>query len=147
MAADAVVSLGVVLAGIAILVTGWLWFDPVVSLIIVAVVVIGTWQLLRDSVNLALDAVPTGIEPLAVQTYLAECPGVSQVHDLHIWAISTTEAALTAHLVMPTGYPGDAFLCQVCKELHDHFGIEHSTLQVETGDSDYPCTLAPDHIV
>ena len=147
MAADAVVSLGVVLAGIAILATGWLWFDPVVSLIIVAVVVVGTWQLLRDSVNLALDAVPAGIEPLAVQTYLVERPGVSQVHDLHIWAMSTTETALTAHLVIPTGYPGDAFLSQVCKELHDHFGIEHSTLQVETGDSDYPCTLAPDHLV
>lgn len=147
MAADAVVSLGVVLAGIAISITGWLWFDPVVSLIIVAVVVVGTWQLLRDSVNLALDAVPAGIEPLAVHTYLAERPGVSQVHDLHIWAMSTTETALTAHLVMPTGYPGDAFLCQVCKELHDHFSIEHSTLQVETGDFDYPCTLAPDHIV
>ena len=147
MAADAVVSLGVVLAGIAISVTGWLWFDPVVSLIIVAVVVVGTWQLLRDSVNLALDAVPTGIEPLAVQTYLAERPGVSQIHVLHIWAMSTTETALTAHLVMPTGYPGDAFLCQVCKDLHDHFGIEHSTLQVETGDSDYPCALAPDHLV
>ncbi len=147
MAADAVVSLGVVLAGIAILVTHWLWFDPVVSLIIVAVVVVGTWQLLRDAVNLALDGVPAGIEPLAVQTYLAERPGVSQVHDLHIWAMSTTETALTVHLVMPTGYPGDAFLCHVYKELHHQFGISHSTIQVETGDSDYPCTLEPDHVV
>ena len=147
MAADAGVSLGVVLAGIAILVTHWLWFDPVVSLIIVAVVVVGTWQLLRDSVNLALDAVPEGIEPRAVQTYLAERPGVSQVHDLHIWAMSTTETALTAHLVIPEGYPGDAFLCTVCQELRDNFGISHSTLQVETGNSDYPCTLEPDHVV
>jgi len=147
MAADAVVSLGVVLVGIAILVTNWLWFDPVVSLIIVAVVVVGTWQLLRDSVNLALDAVPAGIEPLAVQTYLAERPGVSQVHDLHIWAMSTTETALTVHLVMPTGYPGDAFLCSVSKELQDHFGIKHSTIQVETGDAEHPCALEPDHIV
>jgi cobalt-zinc-cadmium efflux system protein len=147
MAADAGVSLGVVLAGIAIAMTGWLWFDPVVSLIIVVVVVVGTWQLLRDSVNLALDAVPAGIETLAVQTYLAERPGVAQVHDLHIWAMSTTETALTAHLVMPTGYPGDAFLRQVCKDLHDHFSIEHATLQVETGDSGHPCSLASDHVV
>ena len=147
MAADAIVSLGVVLAGVAILVTHWLWIDPVVSLILVVVVVVGTWQLLRDSVNLALDAVPEGIEPRAVQAYLAERPGVSKVHDLHIWAMSTTETALTVHLVMPTGYPGDAFLCEVSKELQDHFRIKHSTLQVETGDSEYPCALEPDHVV
>ncbi|MBV8884024.1 MAG: cation transporter [Chroococcidiopsidaceae cyanobacterium CP_BM_RX_35] len=147
MAADAMVSLGVVLAGIVILVTHWLWVDPVVSLILVIVVVVGTWQLLRDSVNLALDAVPEGIEPRAVQTYLTERPGVSQVHDLHIWAMSTTETALTVHLVIPEGYPGDAFLSQVCKELHDHFGIEHSTIQVETGDSEHPCALEPDHVI
>ena len=147
MAADAIVSLGVVLAGVAILVTHWLWIDSVVSLILVVVVVVGTWQLLRDSVNLSLDAVPAGIEPRAVQTYLAERPGVLKVHDLHIWAISTTETALTVHLVMPTGYPGDAFLCSVSKELQDHFGIKHSTLQIETGDSEYPCALEPDHVV
>jgi len=147
MAADAMVALGVVLAGIAILVTHWLWVDPVVSLILVIVVVVGTWQLLRDSVNLALDAIPEGIEPRAVQTYLAERPGVSQVHDLHIWAMSTTETALTVHLVMPKGYPGDAFLSQVCNELHHHFGIEHSTIQVETGNLDHPCSLEPDHVV
>lgn len=147
MAADAGVSLGVVLAGIIILVTGWLWVDPVVSLIIVAVVVAGTWRLLQDSVNLALDAVPEGIEPLAVRTYLSERPHVAQVHDLHIWAMSTTETALTAHLVMTEGHPGDDFLVQTCKELHDHFGIEHSTLQIELGNSDESCTLAPDHRV
>lgn len=147
MAADAVVSLGVVLAGIAIVTTGWLWFDPVVSLVIVAVVVVGTWQLLQDSVNLALDGVPEGIEPLAVRTYLAELPNVAQVHDLHIWAMSTTETALTAHLVIPAGYPGDAFLARTCKELHDKFGIEHTTLQVETGDPSHPCSLEPDHLV
>ncbi|HEY9847560.1 MAG TPA: cation diffusion facilitator family transporter, partial [Candidatus Caenarcaniphilales bacterium] len=147
MAADALVSLGVVLAGIAIVVTGRGWFDPAISLIIVAVVVIGTWHLLQDALKLALDAVPTGIEPLAVRTYLAELAGVTQVHDLHIWAISTTETALTAHLVMPAGFPGDAFLCGVCKALHDQFDIEHATLQVETGDPDHPCTLAPDHLV
>ncbi len=147
MAADAGVSLGVVLAGIAILITGWLWFDPVVSLLIVAVVVVGTWKLLQDSVNLAMDAVPEGIEPLAVRTYLSELPNVAQVHDLHIWAMSTTETALTAHLVIPAGHPGDAFLCGICKALHDQFGIEHATLQVETGDSDHPCSLGPDHCV
>lgn len=146
MAADAGVSLGVVLAGIAILTTGWLWFDPVVSLIIVTVVVVGTWRLLQDSVNLAVDAVPEGIEPLAVRTYLEEMPNVAQVHDLHIWAMSTTETALTAHLVMPTGHPDDAVLAEICRTLHDQFGIEHSTLQVET-DPDHPCSLAPDHRV
>ena len=147
MAADAGVSLGVVLAGIAIVFTGWLWFDPVVSLIIVVVVVVGTWQLLKESLDLALDAVPAGIEPLAVRTYLVELPDVAGVHDLHIWGMSTTETALTAHLVMPTGYPGDAFLIQVNRELHDHFGIEHTTFQIETGDPSYPCPLAEENVV
>ncbi|HEY9605329.1 MAG TPA: cation diffusion facilitator family transporter [Allocoleopsis sp.] len=134
MAADALVSLGVVLAGIAILTTGWLWFDPVVSLIIVAVIVVGTWHLLRDSVNLALDAVPEGIESRAVRTYLSELPGVVGVHDLHIWAMSTTETALTAHLIMPVGRPDDAFLSRISMELHENFGIEHTTIQVEAGN-------------
>lgn len=147
MAADAGVSLGVVLAGIAIVFTGWLWFDPVVSLIIVVVVVVGTWQLLKNSLDLALDAVPAGIEPLAVRTYLAELRDVAGVHDLHIWGMSTTETALTAHLVMPTGHPGDAFLVQVNRELQDHFGIEHTTLQIETGDPSYPCPLAQENVV
>ncbi len=147
MAADAMVSLGVVLAGIAILATGWLWFDPVVSLIIVIVVVVSTWQLLQDSLNLALDAVPAGIEPQAIRTYLCELPGVDQVHDLHIWGMSASETALTAHLVMPIGNPGDAFLARVAQELHDKFGIEHTTIQIETGDPRQPCVLAPDHRV
>lgn len=101
--------MGAVLAGIAIIATGWLWVDPVMSLIIVAVIVVGTWQLLQESVNLVTDAVPAGIEPLAVRTYLTELPGVAGVHDLHIWGMSTTETALTAHLVMTAGHPGDAF--------------------------------------
>ncbi|KAB8314332.1 cation transporter [Tolypothrix campylonemoides VB511288] len=147
LVADAVVSLGAVLGGIAIIATGWLWFDPVVSLIIVAVIVVGTWQLFQESLNLATDAVPAGIEPLAVRTYLAELPGVAGVHDLHIWAMSTTETALTVHLVIPAGYPGDAFLMQVNRELHDHFGIEHTTLQIETGDPSYPCPLAQENVV
>jgi cobalt-zinc-cadmium efflux system protein len=147
MMADALVSLGVVVAGIAILFTNWLWLDSVVSLAVVVVVVIGTWQLLRDSVNLALDGVPAAIEPRAVRNYLIERPGVLKIHDLHIWAMSTTETALTVHLVMPEGFPGDAFLWEVCQELEHHFGIKHSTIQVETGDSAYPCALEPDHLV
>ncbi|HEY9853639.1 MAG TPA: cation diffusion facilitator family transporter [Leptolyngbyaceae cyanobacterium] len=139
MAADAFVSLGVVLAGIAILATGWLWFDPVVSLIIVIVIVVGTWELFKDSLKLALDAVPENIEPLAVLTYLSELPDVAQVHDLHIWGMSTTEIALTAHLVIPGGHPGDDFLARVVKDLHDRFGIEHATLQVEIGNSGLLC--------
>ena len=106
MAADAAVSLGVVIAGFAIMYTGWLWLDPVVSLMISIVIVIGTWGLLRDSVNLALHAVPEGIDPDKVHAYLSAAEGVSEVHDLHIWAMSTTETALTVHLVVPTGYPG-----------------------------------------
>jgi cobalt-zinc-cadmium efflux system protein len=147
LAADAVVSLGVVLAGIAIVVTGWQWLDPAVSLLVTAVIVLGTWQLFRESFNLVLDAVPEGIEPLAVRTYLAERPGVAQVHDLHIWAMSTTEVALTVHLVTPEKHPGDAFLAQICQELHDHFGIEHTTIQIELGDSDSVCGLASESVV
>ncbi|MEC4805149.1 MAG: cation diffusion facilitator family transporter [Jaaginema sp. PMC 1079.18] len=141
MAADALVSLGVVLAGIGILLTGWLWFDPVVSLVIVVVVVYSTWQLLKDSGNLALDAVPRDIEPQAVRQYLCERPGVTQVHDLHIWAMSTTETALTAHLVMPQGIGGDRFLQETSEALETHFGIAHATLQLETGDPNHPCGL------
>ena len=147
LVADAAVSVGVVLAGIAIIATGWLWFDPAVSLIVTVVIVAGTWQLLQESLNLITDAVPAGIEPSLVRTYLAELPGVAGVHDLHIWAMSTTETALTAHLVMPTGFPGDAFLVRVARELHDQFGIEHATLQVETGDPSYPCPLAQGNLV
>ncbi|BAU63469.1 cation diffusion facilitator family transporter [Stanieria sp. NIES-3757] len=155
MAADALVSVGVVLAGIAILTTGWLWFDPAISLIIVIVVVVGTWQLLKDALNLSLDAVPNHIEPAAVKTFLTQLPGVAQVHDLHIWAMSTTETALTVHLVMPEGHPGemfapcsrDRFLAYVCQELHDHFGIEHSTIQIEIKDSEGCCIYEPEHKV
>ena len=147
MAADALVSLGVVLAGIAILTTGKLWFDPVVSLIIVAVIVFGTWQLLLESVNLALDGVPPGIELVAVRTYLEQKEGVTEVHDLHIWAMSTTETALTVHLVMPNGCQCDLFLTQVRTELHNLFDIDHATIQVEKGDRNYPCSLAPHHHV
>lgn len=147
MAADAAISLGVVLAGWGMLSTGWLWLDPAVSLVLVAVIVAGTWNLLRESAGLALHAAPAGLNPAAVREYLLQLPGVSQVHDLHIWAMSTTESALTAHLVVPAGYPGDAFLARVACELHERFDIDHPTLQVETGDPHHPCQLAPEHVI
>jgi len=134
MAADAAVSAGVVFAGFVILQTGWWWVDPLTSAVIVAVILIGTWGLLRESVLMALDAVPPSIDPHAVEDALAGLPGVARVHDLHIWPMSTTEAALTAHLVVPAGDGGDAFLHAACAMLHDRFGIEHATLQVERGD-------------
>lgn len=145
--ADAGVSVGVVLAGIAIVLTGQLWFDPAVSLLVTIVIVATTWQLFRDALNLITDAVPAGIEPLAVRTYLAERSGVTDVHDLHIWAMSTTETALMAHLVMPSGHPGDAFLAGIYRDLHEHFGIEHATIQIELGDSGQSCALAPENVI
>jgi cobalt-zinc-cadmium efflux system protein len=145
MAADAAVSAGVVVAGIAILLTGLHWIDPVVSLIIAAVIIWGTWGLFRDSMNLALQAVPAGINLREVRKYLASLPNVITVHDLHVWPMSTTETALTAHLEMPTGYPGDAFLREVCEHLHQQFGIEHSTIQIEQNAES--CLLAPERSV
>lgn len=134
MAADALVSLGVVVAGALILWTGARWIDPATSLVIVAVIAWGTWGLLKDSLKLALNAVPGHIDEAAVRTHLASLPGVLTVHDLHIWPMSTTEAALTAHLVMPTGHPGDRFLRQLAHDLDHDFGIAHATVQVEVGD-------------
>lgn len=147
MLADTAVSGGVVLAGAAILVTGWFWLDPAASLAIAMVIVVGAWQLLRQALDLALHGVPSGIEAAAVREHLANSPGVCAVHDLHIWAMSTTEAALTCHLVMPQGHPGDARLAHLAQELHDRFGIAHATIQVETGDPDHPCKLEADHVV
>ena len=132
MAADAAVSAGVVVAGLIILRTGWFWLDPAVSLVIVAVITWGTWGLLRDSVSMSLDAVPSHIPHGEVEAALVALPGVSLVHDLHIWPISTTEIALTAHLVLPNGHPGDDFLHDASGMLEQRFGIAHSTLQVET---------------
>lgn len=146
MAADAVVSLGVVLAGIGIVYTRWLWLDPVTSLAISVVIVAGTWGLLRDSVRLVLHAVPEGIETERVRAFLAGVPGVEEVHDLHIWGMSTTDNALTAHLVIPTGYPGDAVIMEITKQLDARFNIGHATIQVET-DSSRACALTPDHVV
>ena len=146
MTADAVVSLGVVVAGLGIIYTGWLWLDPAVSLVISAVIVAGTWGLLRDSLRMSLDAVPEDIDMSKVRGYLSALAGVAEVHDLHVWSISTTETALTVHLVMPAGHPGDAFVAQVCNDLHARFGISHATTQVET-DPSHPCALAPDNVV
>ncbi|MBS0528831.1 MAG: cation transporter [Proteobacteria bacterium] len=146
MMADAGLSLGVVIAAAVIMMTGWLWLDPAMSLVIVAVIIWGTWGLLRESTAMSLAAVPSMIDPGAVRAFLATRPGVVSVHDLHIWPLSTTETALTAHLVTPAGNPGDAFLTETCHELHDRFGIGHATLQIETS-GDIHCTLAPDHVV
>ncbi|MEO5722040.1 MAG: cation diffusion facilitator family transporter [Chthoniobacterales bacterium] len=143
MAADAGVSAGVVLGGLAISLTGLAWIDPAMSLLVVAVIAIGTWGLLRDSVNLSLDAVPPGIDTAAVEQYLGGLPGILRVHDLHIWAMSTTESALTAHLVKPDGRIDDPLLQQIQKELHDRFGIEHMTIQLECGDGECSCALEP----
>lgn len=146
MVADAAVSAGVVAAGLAILVTGWQWLDPAVGLAIAAVIVWGTWGLLRDALNMALHAVPVGIEPAEVRAYLEGLPGVTHIHDLHIWPLSTTETALTCHLVMPDGHPGDAVTARIASELHHRFRIGHATLQIEV-DEDVACALEPDHVV
>jgi cobalt-zinc-cadmium efflux system protein len=125
--------------------TGWLWLDPLVTLAIAIVIVASTWGLLRDSVAMSLAAVPAGIDPANVRALLSAQPGVSHVHDLHIWSMSTNEVALTAHLVIPSGHPGDGFLHDVAAELKAHHRIGHATLQIET-DAD-ACALAPDHVV
>ena len=147
MAADAGVSLGVVSAGVLMLYTGWIWLDPVASLLIVTVIFVGTWRLLRDSVRLALQAAPQNVDPADVRRYLVGLPGVAEMHDLHIWAMSTTETALTAHLVMPAGHPGDEFFENVIRQIEEKFHIGHATIQIETGTSSNPCVLAPDHVV
>jgi cobalt-zinc-cadmium efflux system protein len=146
-AADAGVSLGVVLTAVLVSATGWLWLDPAASLVVALIIVAGTWRLLRDAVNMALDAVPAGIDPAAVRAHLGAVAGVCAVHDLHIWPMSTTETALTCHLVMPAGHPGDHGLAMLAAELNARFGIQHATIQVETGDPDHPCRLEADHVV
>jgi cobalt-zinc-cadmium efflux system protein len=146
MASDALVSVGVVVAGLVILMTNWLWIDPVVSLVINAVIVWGTWGLLRDSVGMSMAAVPPQIDPAAVRVLLSARAGVVDVHDLHIWPMSTTENALTCHLVMPDGHPGDAFLNELCNDLAQRFKINHTTVQIEV-DPHIACALAPDEVV
>lgn len=144
MIADAAVSAGVVAAGLVVVLTGWLWVDPVVSLVVNAVIVWGTWSLLRQSVAMSLAGVPDGVDYEAVRAFLAGRSGVVALHDLHIWPLSTTDTALTAHLVMPAGPPGDGFLMATAAELKATFGIGHVTLQVEIG-GDTVCELALAH--
>jgi cobalt-zinc-cadmium efflux system protein len=146
MAGDAAVSLAVVIGAFAIARTGWLWVDPALSLAIAAFILFATWGLLRESMDLALDAAPRNIDVGAVQAWLAAQPGVTEVHDLHIWAMSTTETALTAHLIRPANSDADAFLHQTCEGLARRFSIGHSTLQVET-DPGHACVLAPAGVV
>lgn len=146
MAADAGVSLAVVAGAFAIGLTGMLWIDPALSLLIAGVIVAGTWGLLRDSADLALDAAPRGIDVDEVRRWLADLPGVEDVHDLHIWALSTTETALTAHVLRPQNGDGDRFLHAACEGLASRFRIGHATLQVET-DTGHTCRLAPAGVV
>lgn len=140
MVADAVVSLGVVIAGAIIMFKGWLLADPLISLFIVVVILVGTWSLLRDSINLSLDSVPKNIDVIEVKRYLTSVENVSQIHDLHIWAMSTTESALSVHLKVVDNSLRNDFLPNIQKHLSDHFGIVHSTIQIEKQNDDY-CTL------
>ncbi len=142
MVADTAVSLAVVITGLAMFHFGWYWLDPAISLAIVLVIVIGTWGLLRDSLRLALSAVPEQINAPAIDIYLRQLDGVSDIHDLHIWGLSTTETALTVHLVMPGGYPGDAFMDDVAQTLEERYLVHHSTLQIEQGTTRHACSLA-----
>jgi cobalt-zinc-cadmium efflux system protein len=139
MAADAVVSFGVVLSGALIFFYGFNWIDPLISLVIAAVIFLSTWGLLRDSLNLAVDAVPRNVDPDAVREYLNGLPGVIALHDLHIWPMSTTDTALTAHLVMDVFPDSDRFLIDVAHDLQDRFAINHPTIQMERHDSDVVC--------
>jgi cobalt-zinc-cadmium efflux system protein len=145
MAADAAVSLGVVIAALLIGQTGWLWLDPVTSVAVAVVLLWSGWGVMRDALNLALDAVPAGIDRPAVEAYLAGLPGVTEVHDLHIWGMSTTETALTAHLVRPHAGLDDPLLADVARELDRRFCIHHATIQIESGATE--CRLAPSHVV
>ena len=147
MAADTLVTAGVVAAGVVIWLTSWYWLDPAVSLIVSAVIGLGTWGLVRNAINLALDAVPEGVDAAAVRAHLLAMPGVTALHDLHIWGMSTTETALTCHLVLPGGHPGDAVLNGVAQQLHHLFGIQHTTIQIELADTEEACVLTPEHVV
>lgn len=147
MAADAVVSLGVVIAGVLVLYTGWSWLDPLVTLAVAVAIAWGTWSLLRESFQLAVQAVPESVDFGALRSYLGALPGVLEVHDLHVWGMSTTENALTVHLLCPGGHPGDQFLQMVSREVEHRFQIHHTTIQVEVGNTAQACALAPDHVV
>jgi cobalt-zinc-cadmium efflux system protein len=141
MAADAAISLGVVVSGAAIVYTGWAWIDPAVSIVIVLLIVLSTWSLLRESLRMVLAAVPSNVDPHEVRRFLEDRPGVSDTHDLHIWSMSTTETALTVHLVMPEGYPGDQQIDDIVAHLKEKFAIHHCTLQIEQGTTAHGCSL------
>jgi cobalt-zinc-cadmium efflux system protein len=147
MASDAAISVAVVIAGVIVIFTQWFWLDPLLTLVVSVVIVWQTAQLLTESLRLALQGVPQGIDSDEVKRFLARLPGVAEVHDLHIWAMSTTENALTAHLVMPGQHPGDGFLHATCEALKSQFRIQHPTLQIELADTAARCELAPDHVV
>jgi len=147
MASDALVALGVVASGGVILLTHWDWLDPAVSLAIGGLIVWGTWSLMRESLDLALQAVPASVNRAEVLGYLRDLPGVTDVHDLHIWGMSTTENALTAHLVRPGGELDDSLLRRACIDLRERFSVHHATLQIEAGLADHPCDLAPTEVV
>ena len=141
MAADAAISLGVVISGLLIMFTGWTWIDPAISVVIVLLIVLSTWSLLRESLRMVLAAVPSNVDPHKVRQFLEDLPGVSDTHDLHIWSMSTTETALTAHLVMPDGYPGDQQIDDIVALLKEKFAIHHCTLQIEQGTTQHGCSL------
>ncbi|HUI17643.1 MAG TPA: cation diffusion facilitator family transporter [Alphaproteobacteria bacterium] len=147
MLGDAVVSVAVVLAGAGVALSGRSWIDPALSLIVAVFLVASTWRLLRRSLAMALAAVPHDLDLADVKGFLAERAGVAAVHDLHIWPMSTTERALTCHLVVPDGHPGDAALSALARELNERFAIGHATIQIESGDPAHPCELVPDHVV
>ncbi|CUT13502.1 Cobaltzinccadmium resistance protein CzcD [Bradyrhizobium sp.] len=146
MAGDAAVSAGVVVSAALILWTDWLWLDPAMSLVICAVVLWSTWGLLRGSIGMSLAAAPADTDVGAVRTFLLDRPGVTDVHDLHVWPISTTETAMTCHVVMPEGHPGDHFLIESARLLRERYRIGHSTLQIEITENN-ACALAPDDVV
>jgi len=144
MTADAAISAGVVVAGYAMYRTGLLWIDPVVSLALVFIIAVGTWGLLWESVNMALHAAPIGVDPVEIEHFLRTRDGVEDIHDLHVWPMSTTETALTAHLLVPSGYPGDQFVADIALALRQAFAIDHATIQIEI-DEEVPCALAHRH--
>jgi cobalt-zinc-cadmium efflux system protein len=141
MAADAAISLGVLVAGVIVGYTGWNWLDPLVSVVIVVFIVISTWSLLTQSLRMMMAAVPDNVDRAGIEQFLRSQPGVAKVSDLHIWAMSTTENALTAQLVTPAGYPGDGAIDAISKQLREDFAIQHSTLQVRLGESELECCL------
>lgn len=145
MVADAAVSLAVVVTGLTMFYTQWFLIDPIMSLVIVLVILIGAWGLLRDSLRLALNAVPRHIDVPAISQYLSGLKGVEGIHDLHIWGLSTTENALTVHLVMPNGHPGDDFMDDITHALEESYDVHHATLQIELGTTNHSCPLAAEN--